>query len=60
MKGLGDPPMSVILAVLALIVAAGSTVTVYQIGDPRARAAWKGKYSPAAIPTPDRPKNHHG
>jgi hypothetical protein len=52
--GIGGRPMTVALAVLALIVAAGSTVTVYKIGESGARAAWDGKYSQTAIPSPGK------
>lgn len=41
----GGRPVTVVLAVLALITAVGSTVTVYRIGDSGARAAWTGQFS---------------
>lgn len=44
--GIGGRPVSIVIAVLALVVAAGSIVTVYQIGDSGARAAWMGTSSP--------------
>jgi hypothetical protein len=34
-----------VLAVLAVVVATGSVVTVYRIGDSGARAAWTGRFS---------------
>lgn len=38
------PPMAltVVLAVLAVVVAVGSVVTIYRIGDSGAKAAWQG------------------
>lgn len=53
---IGGLPMTIALAVLALIVAAGSTATVYRIGHSGARAAWDGKYSQTAIPSPGKQK----
>lgn len=44
-EALGGRPVTVALAVLALIVAVGSTVTVYRIGESGARAAWTGQFS---------------
>lgn len=41
----GGRPVTVALAVLALIAAVGSTVVVYRIGDSGARAAWTGQFS---------------
>jgi hypothetical protein len=58
--GLGGRPMTIALAALALIVAAGSTATVYKIGDSGARAAWDGKYSQTAIPSPSKQKSQGG
>lgn len=58
--GLGGRPMTMALAVLAMIVAAGSTATVYKIGDSGARAAWDGKYSQTAIPSPAKRKPSNG
>ena len=37
--------MSIGLAVVAAGVAVGSVITVYEIGDSGARAAWQGKFS---------------
>jgi hypothetical protein len=42
------------LAVLALVVAAGSVLTVYRIGDSGARAAWTGRFSPTPIAVHDQ------
>lgn len=50
--GIGGRPMTVALAVVALIVAAGAVATCYRIGDSGARAAWEGKYSQTAVPSP--------
>jgi hypothetical protein len=47
--------MTIALAALALIVAAGATATCYRIGDSGARAAWTGKYSQTAILSPGKP-----
>jgi hypothetical protein len=41
----GERPVSVGLAVVAVILAVGSVLTVYTIGDSGARAAWEGKFS---------------
>lgn len=38
------------LAVVAVVVAAGSVVTVYRIGDSGARAAWTGQFSATPLP----------
>jgi hypothetical protein len=46
--------------VLALVVAAGSIATVYRIGDSGARAAWTGKYSQTAIPSPSNQESQGG
>jgi hypothetical protein len=50
-EGIGGRAMTVALALVALIVAAGATATCYRIGDSGARAAWEGKYSQTAIPS---------
>ena len=42
---LGGRAVTVALAVLAVVVAVGSVVTVYRIGDSGARAAWTGQFS---------------
>lgn len=52
--GIGGRPLTIALAIMALIVAAGSTATVYRIGDSGARAAWSGKYSKTEIPEPEQ------
>ncbi|WP_433502372.1 hypothetical protein ACQP04_21600 [Pseudonocardia halophobica] len=38
------------LALVAVVVAAGSVVTVYRIGDSGARAAWTGQFSATPLP----------
>lgn len=38
------------LAVVAVVVAAGSVVTVYRVGDSGARAAWTGQFSATPLP----------
>jgi hypothetical protein len=48
--------VSIVLAVVAIAVAIGSVVTVYEIGDSGARAAWTGRFAAqpqamAPIPT---------
>ena len=42
----------VVLALIALIVAVGSVVTVYRVGDSGARAAWTGGFSSQPLPSP--------
>jgi hypothetical protein len=49
-NGIGGRPVSIVIAVLALVVAAGSILTVYQIGDSGAQAAWAGRLSQQANP----------
>jgi hypothetical protein len=51
---LGGRPVTVALAVLAVVVAVGSVVTVYRIGESGARAAWTGQFSQQAT-APVRP-----
>jgi hypothetical protein len=58
--GVGGRPLTIVLAVLALIVAAGATATCYRIGDSGARAAWTGKYSQTAVPSPGRQTGEDG
>jgi hypothetical protein len=41
-----------VLALLAVVVAVGSVVTVYRIGDSGARAAWTGQFSTQPLPRP--------
>jgi hypothetical protein len=48
--GPGERVVSLILAVLAVVVAVGSVVTVYRIGDSGARAVWTGRFSEQAQP----------
>jgi hypothetical protein len=50
--GMGGRAGTVVLAVLALLVALGSTVTVYRIGESGARAAWTGQFSQQPLPQP--------
>jgi hypothetical protein len=54
----GGRILSAALAVLAAVVAVGSVVTVYRVGDSGARAAWTGRFSdqphPPLLP-PDQP-----
>lgn len=47
--------VTVVIAVLAVGVAAGSVVTVYRIGDSGATASWTGKFSPTPISGPGSP-----
>lgn len=47
--GVGGPAATIVLAVLALVVAAGSSVCIYRIGDSGATAAWTGKFSPTEV-----------
>jgi hypothetical protein len=44
----GGRAVSLVLAVLAVVVAVGSVVTVYRIGDSGARAVWTGRFSEQA------------
>ena len=46
----GGKPASIVLAVLAVVIAVGSVTTVYRIGDSGARAAWTGQFSQAELP----------
>jgi hypothetical protein len=47
---IGGRPFGIVLAAVAVLVAAGSVVTVYRIGDSGARAAWVGHFSEQANP----------
>ena len=58
--GIGGRPMTIALALVALVVATGSVATCYRIGDSGARAAWQGKYSQTAIPTPGKKASEDG
>ena len=49
---LGGRAGSIALAVVAVVVAVGAVITVYQIGDSGSRAAWTGKFSQQAAPPP--------
>jgi hypothetical protein len=53
---LGGRAVTVALAVLAVLVAVGSVVTVYRIGDSGARASWTGQFSQQPT-TQGRPLN---
>jgi hypothetical protein len=45
--------LSAAIAVLAVVIAVGSVVTVYRIGDSGARAAWTGQFSEQPVaPSP--------
>ena len=46
---------TVVIAVLAIVVAAGSVVTVYRIGDSGSTASWTGTFSPTPISGPGSP-----
>lgn len=52
--GIGGRPLTIALALVALIVAGGSVATCYKIGDSGARAAWTGQYSPNVVPAQGR------
>lgn len=51
----GGVAVTVVLAVLAVVVAVGSVTMTYEIGDAGARAAWTGNFSPTPLPHPRRP-----
>ena len=51
----GGRALTVVLATAALVVAGGSTATVYRIGECGARAAWTGQFSEQAQPPPITP-----
>jgi hypothetical protein len=52
----GGRGVSIGLAVVAVVVAVGSVITVYEIGDSGARATWQGKFSQQAqSPPPGAP-----
>lgn len=42
--------VSIILAVAAIVIAAGSVLTIVQIGESGARAVWSGSFSPEPLP----------
>lgn len=42
--------MTALVGLVAVVLAVGSTVTVYRIGDSGARAAWQGQFSQQALP----------
>jgi hypothetical protein len=51
----GGRGVSIGLAVVAVVVAVGSVITVYEIGDSGARASWQGKFSQQAQILPGPP-----
>lgn len=51
----GGVAVTVVLAVLAVVVAVGSVTMTYEIGDSGAKAAWTGKFSPTPLPRSPRP-----
>jgi hypothetical protein len=53
--GPGGRAVSLLLAVLAVVAAAGSVVTVYRVGDSGARAVWTENFSQQAQPRPTGP-----
>ena len=55
---LTGPAARIVLAVLAVLVAAGSIVQVYRIGESGARAAWHStaQQTPTGVATTDRPR----
>jgi|tagenome__1003787_1003787.scaffolds.fasta_scaffold20681181_3 hypothetical protein len=53
--GSGGRVVSLVLAALAVVVAVGSVVTVYRIGDSGAEAVWGGRFSQQAQPFGPRP-----
>ncbi|HTK66618.1 MAG TPA: hypothetical protein VL595_29860 [Pseudonocardia sp.] len=58
--GIGGRTATIVLAVLALIVAGGAVTTVYKIGDSGAKAAWTGNFSPTELPRPPRQPKSNG
>jgi len=52
--GPGGSVVALLLAVLAVVAAVGSIVTVYRVGDSGARAVWTGHFSAQAQPSPLR------
>ncbi|GLZ49845.1 hypothetical protein Acsp06_60300 [Actinomycetospora sp. NBRC 106375] len=52
----GGRVVSLVLAVLAVVVAVGATVTTYEIGDSGSRAAWTGQFSPTPLQQPGPPR----
>lgn len=52
----GGRVVTLALATVALVVAAGSVITVYRIGESGARAAWTGHFSQTALPRPPHRK----
>lgn len=58
--GIGGRTATIVLAVLALVVAGGAATTVYKIGDSGAKAAWTGNFSPTELPRPPRQPKPNG
>jgi len=58
--GPGGRVATVLLAVVAVVVAVGSVVTVYRIGDSGARAVWEGHFSAQAHPRTRPPGTTQG
>jgi hypothetical protein len=58
--GFGGRTATLALAVLAIVVAVGSIITVYRIGDSGARAAWTGQFSEQANPPQHIPPPNKG
>lgn len=52
----GGKAITLTLAVVALVIAVGSVVTVYRIGESGARAAWTGNFSQTPLPRPPHKK----
>ena len=51
----GGRVTSIVLAVLAVVVAVGSVATVYRVGESGSRAVWTGQFSAQAQPPPFGP-----
>jgi hypothetical protein len=58
--GVGGRAVTLTLAALAVVVAVGSIITVYRIGDSGARAAWTGHFAEQANPPRHAPPATHG
>jgi hypothetical protein len=56
----GGRVVSVALAVIAVVVAVGSVVTVYRVGESGSRAVWTGQFSEQAQPPPFGPGGSSG
>ncbi|WP_372460656.1 hypothetical protein [Actinomycetospora endophytica] len=51
----GGTVATIVIAVLTVVLALGSVVTVYRIGESGARAAWTGRFSEQSQPLPGGP-----